>query len=132
MSSGHPPVPEPLDVPVADSHCHLDIGVEGRDGEPGLPVEDALDRAAAVGVPRIVQIGCDLAGARWAVESANRHVQRLRQRRVAGAHVVASASRRASSSSTIDGSSLRKMTVGACSGVPTSIGMLSHRAAAAA
>ena len=29
--------------------------------------------AAAVGVPRIVQIGCDLPGARWAVETAARH-----------------------------------------------------------
>ena len=73
MSSGHPPVPEPLDVPVADSHCHLDIGTEGRDGEEGLPLEDALTRGAAVGVPRIVQIGCDLDGARWAVEVANRY-----------------------------------------------------------
>jgi TatD DNase family protein len=73
VSSGHPPPPEPLDVPVADSHCHLDIGMEGRDGEDGLPVEDALARGAAVGVPRIVQIGCDLAGARWAVEAANRY-----------------------------------------------------------
>ena len=44
MSSGHPPLPEPLAVPVADSHCHLDIGMEGRDGEDGLAVEDALAR----------------------------------------------------------------------------------------
>ena len=73
MSSGHPPLPEPLDVAVADSHCHLDIGTEGRDGEAGLPVEDALARSAAVGVPRIVQIGCDLEGARWAVDVANRY-----------------------------------------------------------
>jgi TatD DNase family protein len=73
VSSGHPPPPEPLDVPVADSHCHLDIGMEGRDGEDGLPVEDALARGAAVGVPRIVQIGCDLDGARWAVDAANRY-----------------------------------------------------------
>ena len=73
MSSGHPPLPEPLPVPVADSHCHLDIGLEGRDGEDGLPIEDALARGAAVGVPRIVQIGCDLDGARWAVDVANRH-----------------------------------------------------------
>ena len=73
MSSGHPPPPEPLTEPVADSHCHLDIGMEGRDGEDGLPVEDALRRGAAVGVPRIVQIGCDLDGARWAVDAANRY-----------------------------------------------------------
>ena len=33
----------------------------------------ALARAAAVGVPRIVQIGCDLPGARWAVEVAAEH-----------------------------------------------------------
>jgi TatD DNase family protein len=73
MSSGHPPLPEPLDVAVSDSHCHLDIGMEGRDGEDGLAVEDALARGAAVGVARIVQIGCDLAGARWAVDAANRY-----------------------------------------------------------
>ena len=34
-----------------------------------MPAE-ALELAAAVGVPRIVQIGCDLPGARWAVETA--------------------------------------------------------------
>jgi TatD DNase family protein len=73
VSSGHPPLPEPLAVAVADSHCHLDIGVEGRDGEDGLAVEEALAHAAAVGVPRIVQIGCDLVGARWAVDVANRY-----------------------------------------------------------
>jgi TatD DNase family protein len=73
VSSGHPPPPEPLPVPVADSHCHLDIGMEGRDGEDGLPVEDALARGAASGAPRIVQIGCDLDGARWAVDAANRY-----------------------------------------------------------
>jgi TatD DNase family protein len=62
-----PPAPEPLPLPVVDNHCHLDIG---RGGEAALPVEEALIAAAAVGVPRIVQIGCDLPGARWAVEAA--------------------------------------------------------------
>ena len=38
-----------------------------------LPVGEALDAAAAVGVTRIVQIGCDLPGARWAVEAATSH-----------------------------------------------------------
>jgi TatD DNase family protein len=64
-----PEPPEPLPHPVVDNHCHLDIPAGDAPGEP-VPVADALARAAAVGVPRIVQIGCDLAGARWAVEVA--------------------------------------------------------------
>jgi len=52
---------------VVDNHCHLDIA----DGS-WLRVEDALSEAAAVGVPRIVQIGCDLPGAQWAVDVAER------------------------------------------------------------
>ena len=63
-----PPAPEPLPHPVVDNHCHLDIA----DGE-WLPTEDAIAAAAAVGVARIVQIGCDLPGARWAVEAAATH-----------------------------------------------------------
>ena len=63
---GRPPVPEPLPHPVVDNHCHLDIG---RGGEPWDP-DEALRAAAAVGVTRVVQIGCDLPGARWAVEAA--------------------------------------------------------------
>ena len=65
-----PPAPEPLPHPVVDNHCHLDMG---RGDEAALPVEEALAAAAAVGVPRIVQIGCDLRGARWAVEAAATH-----------------------------------------------------------
>ena len=60
-----PPLPEPLPHPVVDNHCHLDIA----DGD-WLETDDAVSRAAEVGVPRIVQIGCDLPGARWAVEAA--------------------------------------------------------------
>ncbi|GAA4737912.1 TatD family hydrolase [Nocardioides endophyticus] len=62
-----PPAPEPLPHPVVDNHCHLDID---RGDDPAVPVEEALAAAAAVGVTRIVQIGCDLPGARWAVEAA--------------------------------------------------------------
>jgi len=63
-----PPAPEALPHPVVDNHCHLDIA----DGD-WLATDDALTRAAAVGVMRIVQIGCDLPGARWAVECADAH-----------------------------------------------------------
>ena len=66
-----PPAPDPLPHPVVDNHCHLDIA-DGGDGE-WTGVEDALAAATAVGVPRIVQIGCDLPGARWAVEAAAAH-----------------------------------------------------------
>ena len=65
-----PPAPEPLRVPVADSHCHLDIADPPDDW---LSVDDALAASTAAGVPRIVQIGCDLPGARWAVETARRY-----------------------------------------------------------
>lgn len=63
-----PPAPEPLPHPVVDNHCHLDIA----DGD-WVSTEEAIAAAAAVGVPRIVQIGCDLPGARWAVEAAATH-----------------------------------------------------------
>jgi len=63
-----PELPEPLPAPVVDNHCHLDI----EDGSDWLEPVDALSLAAAVGVPRIVQIGCDLPGAAWAVQTAER------------------------------------------------------------
>ena len=63
-----PPAPEPLPHPVVDNHCHLDIA----DGD-WIDTATALAQAAAVGVPRIVQIGCYLPGARWAVETAREH-----------------------------------------------------------
>jgi TatD DNase family protein len=72
MTRERPQPPEPLPHPVVDNHCHLDIPASDGPGEP-VPVAEALARAAAVGVPRIVQIGCDLPGARWAVEVAAEH-----------------------------------------------------------
>ncbi|WP_127479059.1 TatD family hydrolase [Nocardioides pantholopis] len=68
--SQRPPAPDPLPHPVVDNHCHLDIA---RGDELTVPVADAIAQAAAVGVTRIVQIGCDLPGARWAVAAAEAH-----------------------------------------------------------
>lgn len=66
--TSRPPAPEPLPHPVVDNHCHLDIA----DGD-WLDTERALTTAREVNVTRIVQIGCDLPGARWAVEAAREY-----------------------------------------------------------
>src|SRR5665647_3826429 len=58
-----PPAPEPLPSPVVDNHTHLDFTSEA-DAE-AVPVADQIAKAAAVGVPRMIQIGCDLPSARW-------------------------------------------------------------------
>ena len=70
MSAERPALPEPLPHPVVDNHCHLDIS---RGEEAPLDVAEALRLSASVGVPRVVQVGCDLEGAAWAVEVARRH-----------------------------------------------------------
>ncbi len=77
--SARPPAPEPLPVPVVDDHTHLDIGGTARDGEAvdQLGVDQLLAMAAAAGVPRAVQIGCDLPSSRWTVEAVDRHPQLL-------------------------------------------------------
>ncbi|GAA1427447.1 TatD family hydrolase [Microlunatus lacustris] len=63
-----PAPPDPLPHAVVDTHCHLDATSEFS----GLEPADALARAAAVGVPRVVQVGCDVASSVWAVEAAAR------------------------------------------------------------
>ena len=62
-----PETPDRLPFPVVDNHCHMDMPPRDVDV---LSVAEALDRAAAVNITRIVQVGCDLPGARWAVETA--------------------------------------------------------------
>lgn len=65
-----PPVQEPpLAAPIVDTHCHLDMVIE----QGGPDVAESLAVAAAVGVTRIIQAGCDVAGSRWAVEQAIAH-----------------------------------------------------------
>ncbi|MET9058257.1 TatD family hydrolase [Streptomyces antibioticus] len=61
-ASTAPPLPQPLRVPVADSHTHLDM-------QSGT-VAEGLAKAASVGVTTVVQVGCDLKGSRWAAETA--------------------------------------------------------------
>ena len=59
----YPPVPNKLNSPVMDSHCHLDI-------TENFSVSDALSKAEQVGVCGIMQVGCDVASSEWAVKTA--------------------------------------------------------------
>lgn len=63
-----PPVTEPLPRPVVDTHCHLDVS--DRNLGDTMPPAEALAVASAAGVTRVVQVGCDVASSRWAVEFA--------------------------------------------------------------
>ena len=69
-----PPSPEPLPAPALDSHTHLDIAVGGEDRLPDDAEVDAeIAAAAAVGVPRLVQVGVDVASSQWSAALAARH-----------------------------------------------------------
>lgn len=66
-----PPPPEPLAVPLIDSHTHLDITV-AEEGAPG-GLAELVGLAAAAGVDRLVQVGVDVGSSRWGVEVAAQH-----------------------------------------------------------
>ncbi|MBN1174168.1 MAG: TatD family hydrolase [Micromonosporaceae bacterium] len=68
-----PPDPEPLPLPVVDSHTHLDLTLRDRGVDGPATVEESLQRAASVGVDRIVQIGTDVPSSRWAATVAAEH-----------------------------------------------------------
>jgi TatD DNase family protein len=74
-----PPSPEPLPAPALDSHTHLDIvlGERPADGHGNWPSDDEVDAeiaaAVAVNVPRLVQVGVDVASSRWSAALAERH-----------------------------------------------------------
>ncbi len=62
--------PEPLAAPVIDSHTHLNLHDRYLHGESVPDPDELLAMAAAVGVPKVVQIGCDVEYARHSVELA--------------------------------------------------------------
>lgn len=68
-SAERPAAPAPLAGSVVDSHCHLDMCA--TDGGPS--VDAALASAAAVGVPKVIQVGCDVQGSRWAAKVAGEY-----------------------------------------------------------
>lgn len=65
-----PAGPDPLPLPVVDNHLHLD---HAREGEQLPDIAGTLAAAARVNVTRVVQIGCDLPGARMTVAAVEAH-----------------------------------------------------------
>ena len=65
-----PAAPEPLAAPVIDTHTHLNLHDRYLHGESAPDPDALLAMAAEVGVPKVVQIGCDVAYARQSIELA--------------------------------------------------------------
>ncbi|GAB3881014.1 TatD family hydrolase [Terrabacter terrigena] len=63
-------LPDPLPIDVVDNHVHLDIT---REGDEPFDVADAIRRARAVGVTRLVQVGCDLDGIAFTMDAIERN-----------------------------------------------------------
>ena len=75
-----PPSPEPLPAPAIDSHTHLDIvlgerpaGNEHGEWASDEDVDTEIAAAVAVNVPRLLQVGVDVASSRWSADLAARH-----------------------------------------------------------
>jgi TatD DNase family protein len=68
----YPPLPPALTVPVYDNHTHIDPSARPGRIEEGqaLDYREQLDRASAVGVRGVVQVGTDVASSIWAAERA--------------------------------------------------------------
>lgn len=62
--------PAPLLRPVIDTHTHLNLHDRYLHGDDVPDPDDLLALAASVGVPKVVQIGCDVDYARASVELA--------------------------------------------------------------
>ncbi len=67
---GWPDAPEALPRPVIDSHTHLDVHDRSLHGDQAPDADALLAWAEQVGVPKVVQIGCDVESAEWSVPFA--------------------------------------------------------------
>ncbi|MBR23710.1 MAG: hypothetical protein CMN22_01720 [Rubrivirga sp.] len=70
---GWPDAPDALPRPVIDSHTHLDVHDRSLHGDQDPDADALLAWADQVGVPKVVQIGCDVESAEWSVPFARDH-----------------------------------------------------------
>ena len=59
----------PLAGPVVDTHCHMNISFDESHRPP--TVEVALALARAVGVTKVIEVGCDVESSQWAADTAS-------------------------------------------------------------
>ena len=70
---GWPDAPDALGRPVINSHTHLDVRDRSLHGDQAPDADALLAWAEQVGVPKVVQIGCDVESAEWSVPFAREH-----------------------------------------------------------
>lgn len=73
-----PPLPDPLPAEVADAHVHIDMGTGKQHNALDLDrdcveIEELIDAAAKVNVTKLINVGCEIPGARFAIEFAQRY-----------------------------------------------------------
>jgi len=59
---------QPLVASVVDTHCHMDVQYDDNHVLPS--VDQALASARAVGVTKVIQVGCDVESSHWAADTA--------------------------------------------------------------
>lgn len=61
-------MPEALEVPIYDNHCHLEFVFDEAVG--AIPWKENLDISEAVGIKGVVQVGVTLESSKWCAELA--------------------------------------------------------------
>ena len=61
-------MPEALEVPIYDNHCHLEFVFDEAVG--AMPWKENLDISEAVGIRGVVQVGVTLESSKWCAELA--------------------------------------------------------------
>jgi TatD DNase family protein len=68
FASAFAPMPEALEVPIYDNHCHLEFVFDEAVG--AMPWKENLDISEAVGIRGVVQVGVTLESSKWCAELA--------------------------------------------------------------
>jgi TatD DNase family protein len=68
FASAFAPMPESLEVPIYDNHCHLEFVFDEAVGV--MPWKENLDISEAVGIRGVVQVGVTLESSKWCAELA--------------------------------------------------------------